>query len=124
MNRMLARVALFVFAVTLTVSAFAGSKSESLTLFHDAQLNGKTLPAGEYTVKCETNGGVAQVHVLKGTKEVATASGQTKELGSRPEHNAVLLENGSGTPTISEMMFHDTTTAITFDSNAVTAGAK
>jgi hypothetical protein len=122
MNRMLARVALFVFAVTMSLSAFAASKSESLTLFHDAQLNGTTLPAGEYTVKCDTNGTIAQVHVMKGRKEVASASGQIKNLSAKPEYNSVVLENGSGTPAIGEIMFHDTTTAITFDSNMANAG--
>ena len=124
MNRMLARVALFVFAVSMSISAFAGSKSESITLFHDAQLNGKTLPAGDYTIKCDTNGTSAQVRVLKGKKEVASATGQTKELGAKPEHTEIVLENGAGAPSISEIMFHDTTTAIVFDSNTVTAGGK
>ena len=84
MTRILARVTVLVFAVTMSISAFAGStKTDNITLYHDAQLNGTTIPAGEYTVKCETNGSTAQVKVMKGGKEVATASGQAKELGQQ-----------------------------------------
>ncbi len=56
MTRNLVRAALFIFALTMTVSAFAASKSENVTLYHDAQLNGKAIPPGDYTVKCDTSG--------------------------------------------------------------------
>ncbi len=92
MTRTLARVALFAFAVTMSLSAFAGSKSQTLTLAHDAQLNGTTIPAGEYTLKYDTNGQTCQVKVLKGKKEVASADGQVKQLASKPEHDQVVLQ--------------------------------
>ena len=75
----------FVFALTMSVSAFAGStKTDTVTLYHDAQMNGKTLPAGDYTVKCETTGSNAQVKFLKSGKEVASANGQAKTAHHRP----------------------------------------
>src|SRR5664279_769913 len=95
MTRNLVRATLFIFALTMSVSAFAGSKSETVTLFHEAQLNGQTLPAGEYTVKCDTTGSTAQVKFLKGGKEVASASGQVKQLSNPPQWNQVVTE-GSG----------------------------
>ena len=125
MTRMLARVALLVFAVTMSISAFAGSKSESLTLLHDAQLNGTTIPAGEYTVKYDANGSTCLVKVMKGSKTVATANGELKQLSSKPEHNQVVLRNDTGNlPAVSEMDFSNTTTAITFDLNMTTAEGK
>jgi len=125
MTRTLAHVALFVFAVTLSISAFAGSKSETLTLLRDAQLNGTTIPAGEYTVRYDANGSTCLVKVMKGSKTVATANGELKQLSRRPEHDQVVLRNDAGSlPTVSEMDFSNSNTAITFDSNMTTASGK
>ena len=124
MTRMLARVALLVFAVTMSVSAFAGSKSETVTLLHDAQLNGTTIPAGEYTVKYDANGSTCQVKVMKGSKTVATANGELKQLADKPRHDQVLLGDNGGVPVVNEMDFSDSKTAITFSPNAETASGK
>jgi hypothetical protein len=124
MTRMLARVALLVFAVTMSLSAFAGSKSETISLLHDVQLNGTTIHAGEYTVKYDANGSTCLVKVIKDGKTVATANGELKQLANKPERNQVVLENTGEMPTVSEMDFSNTTTAITFGTNATTASGK
>ena len=125
MTRMLARVALLVFAVTMSISAFAGSKSESITLLHDVQLNGTTIPAGEYIVKYDANGSTCLVKVMKDGKTVATANGEVKQLAAKPRNNQVVLQDASGgVPTVSEMDFSDSKTAVTFDSNTTTASGK
>ena len=125
MTRMLARVALLVFAVTISISAFAGSKSESLTLAHDVQLNGTTIPAGDYTVKYDANGSTCLVKVMKGSKTVATANGELKQLANKPQHDQVIVQNTSGSvPALSEMDFSNSTTAITFGANETTASGK
>src|SRR5271167_1909014 len=123
MTRMLARIALLVFAVTMSLSAFAGSKPESLTLLHDAQLNGTTIPAGDYTVKYDANGSTCLVKVMKGGKTVATANGELKQLASKPQHDQVVLQNDTaGTPALSEIDFSGSKTAITFTSSMANAG--
>ena len=125
MNRMLARVALLVFAVTMSLNAFAGSKSESLTLLHDAQLNGTNIPAGDYTVKYDANGSTCLVKVMKGSKTVATANGELKQLANKPQRDQVVLQDDpGGLPAVSEMDFSNSTTAISFSSNATTASGK
>jgi hypothetical protein len=124
MTRILARVAVFMFALTMSVSAFAGSKSETITLFHDAQLNGKTLPAGEYTVKCDTTGSTAQVKFLRGSKEIASASGQVKQLTAAPQFNQVVTQDGGGVPTISEIDFSHTATGVSFDSGTMSSAGR
>jgi hypothetical protein len=116
MTHNLVQAALFIFALTLSVSAFAASKSETVTLYHDAQLNGKTLPAGDYTVKCDTTGSTAQVKFLKNGKEMASATGQVKQLSNVPDHNQVVTQDGNGGATISEIDFGHRDTAISFDS--------
>ncbi len=123
MTRTVVRAALFIFALTMSVSAFAGSKSETVTLFHDAQINGKTLPAGDYTVKCDTTGSTAQVKFLKSGKEVASANGQVKTLTTAPDHNQVIVQDGNGGATISEIDFSHSSTGVSFDSsNMANAG--
>ena len=125
MTRTLARLTLFVFALTLSISAFAASKtnakSEDVTLYRAAQLNGKTLPAGDYTVKCETTGSTAQVKFLRNGKEVASATGQVKQLSSAPRDAQLITTDGNGTATISEIDFAHSNTSVTFDSNAISA---
>ena len=125
MTRTLAHVALFVFAVTLSISAFAGSKSETLTLLHDAQLNGTTIPAGEYTVKYDANGSTCLVKVMKGSKTVATANGELKQLANKPQRDQVILQDDTGgLPALSEMDFSNSKTAITFSPGVATASGK
>jgi len=123
MTRTLARVTLFIFALTISIGAFAASKSETVTLFNDAQLNGKTLPAGDYTVKCDTTGSTAQVRFLRNGKEVASATGQVKQLANPPEHNQIVTQDGNGTPTINEIDFSNSKAGITFDNGATMSRA-
>jgi hypothetical protein len=122
MTRTLARFTLLVLALTLSISAFAGSKSETITLFHAAQLNGKTIPAGEYTVKCNNTGSNSQVTFLKNGKEVASANGQVKQLSNAPESNQVVTQDGNGSASISEIDFANSKTGVTFESATMSAG--
>jgi len=124
MTRNLVRATLFVFVLTMSIGVFAATKSETVTLYHDAQLNGKTLPAGEYTVKCDTAGSTAQVKFMKSGKEVASASGEVKQLNPAPEHNQVVVQDGNGGATISEIDFGHSGTAVSFDSASMATAGK
>ena len=121
MTRTLARFTMLVLALTLSIGAFAASKSQTVTLFHDAQLNGKTLPAGEYTVKCETSGSTAQVKFVRNGKEVASANGQVKQLSNVPEHNQIVTQDGNGSLAISEIDFAHSNSGVTFESTAMSS---
>lgn len=126
MTRILARPTMFLLALTLTLSigAFAASKSQTVTLYHDAQLNGKTLPAGEYTVKCDTTGASTQVRFIRNGKEVASATGQVKQLTSAPDSNQVVTLDGNGGPaTISEIDFSNSKSGVTFGTSTAMSGA-
>ena len=121
MTRTLAGITLVVLALGLSISAFAGSKSETITLFHDAQLNGKTLHAGEYDVKCDTTGSNAQVKFLRNGKEVASATGQVKQLSNVPEHTQLVTSDGNGAAAISEIDFAHSNTGVTFEPSAMSS---
>jgi hypothetical protein len=123
MTRILAPLTVLALAITMSISALAGpTKSDTVILSRDAQLNGKTIPAGEYTVKYETNGTTAQVRFLQGRKEVASASGQTKDLGKKADQARVVLLDGTGAPSIQEVDFGGSTTGVTFDSSMANGG--
>ncbi len=122
MTRTLARFTFLVLALTLSINAFAASKSQTITLYQDAQLSGKTLPAGEYTVKCNNTGSTSQVTFLRNGKEVVTATGQVKQLTSVPESNQVLTQDGNGRASISEIDFAHSNTGVTFESATMSAG--
>jgi hypothetical protein len=123
MTRILARLTVLALAIGISISAFAGStKTDTITLYHDAQLNGTTIPAGDYTVKCATSGNSAQVKFIKNGKEVASASGQTKELEGKTQKGQVVLVNGSGVPSIEELDLAGSKTGVTFDSSTANAG--
>ena len=122
MTRIFASLTLFVLALALSVSAFAAGKTKTFTLYHDAQLNGTTIPAGEYTVAYDENGSTADVKFMKGKKEVASATGQVKQLDKKTNVNMLRLDHTSATPSIAEIDLGGTSTGIAFESNATAAG--
>lgn len=116
MNRLPVCFALLALALTLSVSAFAKPKSENLTLYHDATLNGANLPAGEYVVKYDTDGPNCQVKFMKGSKEVASANGQVKTLPRKAGLTQVILNTDGGARSISEIDFGGKDMAVSFES--------
>ena len=122
MTRISLRYAMLALALTLSVSAFAKPKSETLTLFHDATLNGTNIPAGEYVVKYDVDGANAKVQFMHGKKEVASATGQTKTLSKKAPTNQVVLNTGGNARSIAEIDFGGKDTAISFDAAQPQAG--
>ena len=122
MIRNAVRFTLLVLALTLSISAFAKSKSENITLFQDVTVNGTNVPAGDYVVKYDVDGSNAQVRFTKNGKEIASANGQVKTLTQKAVRNQVVLSTAGDTRTISEIDFGGKDTAITFESAGAAAG--
>src|SRR5262252_8010816 len=63
-------------ALLLATSAFAGSEANkgSLTTMTDVTINGKVVPAGDYSLNWEGSGPNVQLNILKGKKVVATTA--------------------------------------------------
>jgi hypothetical protein len=122
MTRIATRFALPFLALLLSVSAFAKPKSDSITLYHDATINGTNLPAGDYTVKYDTDGSAAQVKFMQGNKEVASATGQVKTLPKKTAASQVVLNTSGDSRVIREIDFGGKDTAISFDSTATAMG--
>jgi hypothetical protein len=123
MNRFLAPYTMLVLAITMSISALAGTiKKDTVTLSQDVQLNGTTIPAGDYKVTCETNGTTAQVKFMQGKKEVASATGHTKELGQKMPTARVVLTNSGGVASLQELDLTGTTTGVVFGSAMANSG--
>jgi hypothetical protein len=122
MTRNAVRFALLVLALTVSITAFARSKSENISLFQDVTVNGTTVPAGDYVVKYDIEGSNAQVKFTKNGKEIASANGQVKTLTKKPDRNQVQLSSAGDTHTISEIDFGGKDTAITFEGAGAAAG--
>ena len=83
-------------ALALTTSAFAASDSHkgSFEIGAATQVNGTTLPAGEYTAQWEGAGPAVQVNILQGKKVVATAPAQVVTLDSKASDTQAEVLNG------------------------------
>jgi hypothetical protein len=122
MTRNAVRFALLVLALTVSIGAFARSKSESISLFQDATVNGTNVPKGDYVVKYDIEGSNAQVKFTQNGKEVASANGQVKTLTKKPDRNQVVLSTSGDTHMISEIDFGGKDTAISFEGAGASAG--
>jgi len=122
MTRISLRYTVMALALMLSLSALAKEQSQNVTLYHDATLNGATVPAGEYTVKYDVDGSNAQVKFMQGKKEVASATGQVKNLSKKAPSNQIVLDTDNNARNISEIDFGGKDTAITFASSATAVG--
>jgi hypothetical protein len=91
----------------MSVSAFAGSANKgSLQLLNPVTVNGKPLPAGEYSLQWDGSGNNVQLSVLKGKNVVATTPAQLVNLDRSPSNGAAIIKNNAdGTRSLAEIRF-------------------
>jgi hypothetical protein len=93
----------------LATSVFAANTHNnkgSLQLQNSVTVSGKTLPAGDYSVKWEGTGSNVQVNILQGRKVVASTSARLIDLDqSAGSDSAVLKSNGDGSKALAEIRF-------------------
>ncbi|HLW88235.1 MAG TPA: hypothetical protein VKR57_07050 [Terriglobales bacterium] len=109
----------------LATSMFAAnihSYKESLQLQNSVIVSGKTVPAGEYSVKWEGTGSNVQVNILQGRKVVASTSARVVDLDqSSGSNSAVLKNNGDGSKSLSEIRFNGKKYALAIDEGSPSA---
>lgn len=89
----------------LATSAFAASKGP-LQLSAPANVAGKQLAAGDYTVKWDGTGNSVQVEILKGKNVVATVPAQVVTLDHASSYDsAVVNTNSDGSRVLSQIRF-------------------
>ncbi|HTZ98445.1 MAG TPA: hypothetical protein VMB18_18730 [Terriglobales bacterium] len=88
----------------LAVGAFAANKG-SMQILDPVNVNGKTLPAGEYSLQWDGTGQNVQVSILRGKKVVATAPAHVVGLDKSSQANEALVKNTDGSRSLSEVRF-------------------
>src|SRR5258706_14248377 len=92
-------------AVMVTTSAFAGSNKGSLHLSEAAQVNGQSVPAGDYQLRWEGTGENVEVSVMQGKKVVTKTPAKVIEMKDAFNRDATVVDHGAATPTITEVRF-------------------
>jgi hypothetical protein len=89
----------------LTASASAASRG-SLVIPEKVSVEGKSLPAGEYSVKWEGDGPNVELNILHDGKLVATVPAHTIELKQKDQEDSVLTKKSNdGTESLFEIHF-------------------
>ena len=92
-------------ALLLATSAFAANKG-SLQVSDPVTVSGKSLAAGEYTVKWEGNGPNVELNILRGKNVVATIPARLIDLDRSASGNtSVVKRNDDGSRSLSEIRF-------------------
>lgn len=92
-------------ALLLATSGFAANKG-SLQVTDALTVNGKALPAGDYTVKWDGAGPDVQLNILRGKNVVATVPARMRDLEQAPGRDAVITGvNSDGQKSLNEIRF-------------------
>jgi len=95
-------------ALLVATSVFAASDANrgSLTTMADVTINGKVVPAGEYTLRWDGAGPNVQLNILKGKTVVATTAARRVDVArSSTSDAAVVKANDDGSRSLSEVRF-------------------
>jgi hypothetical protein len=94
-------------AVMVATSAFAGStiNKGSLHLSDAAQVNGQSIPAGDYQLRWEGTGDNVEVSVMQGKKVVTKTAAKLVEVNDKFDHDATVVDRTASGPTVTEVRF-------------------
>ena len=111
----------------LTTSAFAASDSHksSFEIGAAIQVNGTTLPAGQYTAQWEGSGPTVQVNIMQGKKVLATVPAQIVALDSKAsDTQAEVLNGANGDRELKALQFAGKKISLQLGSESATAQSK
>jgi len=121
------RIILATLALVLATSAFAASDSHksNFEIGNATQVNGTTLPAGEYTAQWEGSGPTVQVNILQGKKVVATVPAQVVTLDSKASDTHAEVFNGTnGERELKALQFEGKKFSLQLGTESATAQSK
>jgi len=124
---LLLRLTILAAAVALTLPAFAGGAAHSgyVSFGDPVQINGTQLPAGDYKVTWDGDGPNVSLHILRGSKEVATAPATVKQLDAKAGESAAETKTlGAGGRELTAIRFSGKTYELDLASNASQAEVK
>ena len=114
-------------AVALTTGAFAANDvhKSNFEISAPTQVNGKQIPAGEYTAKWEGSGPTVQVNIMKGKNVVATVPAQIVELSApAPDTHAEIKNSTNGDRELVGLQFSGKKYALELGTEAARAQSK
>lgn len=94
--------------LALATSAFAANDSHKdvFEISAATQVNGTTLPAGEYTAQWDGSGPAVKVNIMQGKKVVATVPAQVVALDSKAgDTRAEVLKSANGDRKLKALQF-------------------
>ena len=96
-SSLFSRIIFATLVLAFTTSAFAASDSHksSFEIGTATQVNGTTLPAGQYTAQWEGSGPTVQVNIMQGKKVLATVPAQIVALDSKASDTQAEVLNGA-----------------------------
>ena len=121
------RIILATLALALATSAFAASDSHksNFEIGDATQVNGTTIPAGEYTAQWEGSGPTVQVSILQGKKVVATVPAQVVALDSKAsDTHAEILNGTNGQRELKALQFAGKKVSLQLGTESATAQSK
>lgn len=83
------------FALGLVTAAFAANKGD-FQISDPVQVNGTTLPAGDYVAKWDGSGPTVQVSITRNGKMVATVPAKLVQLDQKASQDAAEIQNLAG----------------------------
>lgn len=93
-------------ALLLATSVFAANNKGSMQVTDSVTVNGKQLPAGEYTIKWDGAGPNVELNILRGKNVVATVPARMVDLEHSPNRDSVITNvNSEGRKSLNEIRF-------------------
>ena len=94
-------------ALALATFAYAAGTAHkgSLHISDPVQINGKQLPAGDYTVTWEGDGPSVNLHISRDRKELASAAARVVPLNEKVNDDMALVSNNQGQRELTAMRF-------------------
>jgi hypothetical protein len=89
------KVMLLLFALALSTAAFAGEKG-NFQISDAVQVNGTTLPAGDYVARWDGAGPTVQVNITRNGRTVATVPAKLVQLDQKVSQDAAEIHNLAG----------------------------
>jgi len=93
-------------ALLLATSVFAANNKGSMQVTDSVTVNGKQLPAGEYTIKWDGAGPNVELNILRCKNVVATVPARMVDLEQSPNRDSVITNvNSDGRKSLNEIRF-------------------
>jgi hypothetical protein len=93
-------------ALLLATSVFAATNKGSLQVSDPLTVNGKQLPAGDYTVTWDGAGPNVELNIMRGKNVVATVPARMVDLEQSPNRDSLVTNiNSDGRKSLNEIRF-------------------